>query len=180
MQTLFVLAWITRSVVLYFRFSLSHSLVRLFLTMIFVQLDMKTNLISLNKCSLWPYSVDCLSSCFRSCESGRYIVKVPKSNDGVILLWILPNQLISSTTTFAMSMTHIDLQYYRRRRVLIALSNEQLMTEWKRDFAVNTLLVTRSCLEQLSRTIEQTTNIFPHQNDARDRFQSLTIDCYHK
>ena len=116
-------------------------------------LDPKTNLVSLNKCSLLPYSTDFLSSCFRHCEPGRYIVKVPKSNEGVFLLWVLPNQIMSGRIDLLSTNPSTELQFHRKRKILlgsVTSPDHPMLAEWKRDFSVVTLLVNRVCLEHLA------------------------------
>ncbi|CAF2767683.1 unnamed protein product [Rotaria sp. Silwood2] len=115
--------------------------------------DSQNNLLSFNKCSLLPFSNDYLSTCFRHCEPGRYIIKVPKSNDSIFLVWILPNQILSANAIIDSSKNSTQLDFYRMRKVLftnVTSSDNQIFTEWKRDFSVTTLLVNRFRLDYLS------------------------------
>lgn len=144
----------------------------------FLVLDLQTNLVSLNKCSLLPFSTDYLASAFHHCESGRYIVKVPKLNESIFLVWILPNQIISGDVISDSSTPSNQLNFHRTRKLLFAhvtSAEHQLFTDWKRDFSVNTLLVNQSCLDHLARAFERELNKFPHAFNSKETFQSLTI-----
>ena len=133
---------------------------------------------SLNKCSLAPFSIDYLASSFRHHEPGRYIVKVPKGSESIYLVWILPNQILSGDATMDSSIPSTQLTFHRTRKLLFAhvtSAEHQLFTEWKRDFSVNTLLVNQSCLDYLTRAFDQELNKFPHAFNSKETFQSLTI-----
>ena len=137
-----------------------------------------SNLISLNKCSLLPYATDYLSSMFRHHEPGRYIIKIPKGNDSIYLVWILPNQMLSGDISVDGSIQSSAMNFRRTRKILfthVTSIEQKLFVEWKRDFSVNTLLVNSSSLEHLSRVFEQELNTFPHAFNSQEMFQSLTI-----
>ncbi|CAF2647726.1 unnamed protein product [Rotaria sp. Silwood2] len=142
--------------------------------------DSQNNLLSFNKCSLLPFSNDYLSTCFRHCEPGRYIIKVPKSNDSIFLVWILPNQILSANAIIDSSKNSTQLDFYRMRKVLftnVTSSDNQIFTEWKRDFSVTTLLVNRFCLDHLSIAFKQAIENFPNVFNSKESFQSVTIFC---
>ncbi|CAF1083449.1 unnamed protein product [Rotaria sordida] len=142
--------------------------------------DTQKNLVSFNKCSLLPFSNDYLSTCFRHCEPGRYIIKVPKSNDSMFLVWILPNQILSGNAIIDSSKNSTQLDFYRMRKVLfthVTSSDNQIFNEWKRDFSVTTLLVNHFCLDHLSIAFKQTIETFPNTFNSKEPFQSVTISC---
>ncbi|CAF3326110.1 unnamed protein product [Rotaria socialis] len=142
--------------------------------------DPQNNLVSFNKSSLLPFSNDYLSTCFRHYEPGRYIVKVPKSNDSLFLVWILPNQLLSTDIFIDAPINSVQLDFSRMRKILFAhvtSSDEKMFTEWKRDFSVTTLLVNRFCLEHLSTAFQRAIRKFPNAFNSKETFQSVTISC---
>ncbi|CAF1417819.1 unnamed protein product [Rotaria sp. Silwood1] len=142
--------------------------------------DPQNNLVSFNKCSLLPFANNYLSTCFHHCEPGRYIIKVPKSNDSIFLVWILPNQILSANTMIDSSKNSTQLDFYRMRKVLfthVTSSDNQIFTEWKRDFSVTTLLVNRLCLDHLAIAFKQAIEKFPNVFNSNESFQSVTISC---
>lgn len=143
-------------------------------------LDPQKNLMSFNKCSILPFSNDYLSSCFQHYESGRYIVKVPKYNDSIFLIWILPNQLISSNLSLDLSNKTTQLEFYPMRKILYAhvtSVDNKTFNDWKRDFSVTTILVNRFCLDHLLTAFQQAIEKFPNTFNSNEIFQSLTICC---
>lgn len=146
--------------------------------MYFLYLDSQRDLISFDKYVLFPFSNDYLSSCFRHQEPGRYIVKVPKVNDSVFLVWILPNQLLSAGTSIKSSNGSTQLNFQQKRKVLfshITSADNKLFADWKRDFSVTTLLISRLCLDHLSAAFKQELENFPNLFNSKETFQSLTI-----
>ncbi|CAF1209243.1 unnamed protein product [Adineta steineri] len=140
--------------------------------------DVQKNLISFDKCSLIPFSNDYLLSCFHHHEPGRYIVKVPKFNDSILLVWILPNEILSADTSISSINESTQLIFHRKRKVLfthITSSDNNIFNEWKRDFSVTTLLVNRLCLDHLSTAFQQELQKFPNVFNKQESFQSLTI-----
>ncbi|CAF2842129.1 unnamed protein product [Rotaria sp. Silwood2] len=66
------------------------------------------------------------------------------------------------------------------RKVLftnVTSSDNQIFTEWKRDFSVTTLLVNRFCLDHLSIAFKQAIENFPNVFNSKESFQSVTIFC---
>lgn len=57
----------------------------------------------------------------------------------------------------------------------ITSSNDKILTDWKRDFSVTTLLVNRLCLDYLSTTFQKELEKFPNIFNNKESFQSLTI-----
>jgi len=140
--------------------------------------DAQTNLVSFDKSLLLPFSNDYLSSCFHHYEPGRYIVKVPKSNDSIFLVWILPNQILSANASINSSNESTQLDFHRMQKVLfthVTSSDNKIFTEWKRDFSVTTLLVNQSCLAHLSTAFKQEIEKFPNIFNTKEPFQSLTV-----
>ncbi|CAF1101640.1 unnamed protein product [Adineta ricciae] len=140
--------------------------------------DSQTDLVSFDKYALYPFSNDYLSACFRHQEPGRYIVKVPKVNDSVFLVWILPNRLLSAGTSIKSNNGSIQLNFQQKRKILfshITSADDKLFADWKRDFSVTTLLISRLCLNHLSATFKQELEHFPNIFNSKETFQSLTI-----
>ncbi|UJR09224.1 hypothetical protein I4U23_013471 [Adineta vaga] len=140
--------------------------------------DIQKNLISFDKYALLPFSNDYISSCFRHQEPGRYIVKVPKVNDSVFLVWILPNQIISANVSVKSINSSTQLDFQRKRKILfshITSADDKTFVDWKRDFSVTTLLINRLCLNHLSTTFKQELEKFPNIFNPKETFQSLTI-----
>lgn len=138
----------------------------------------KNDLISFDKCSFLPFVNEYLSSCFHNHEPGRYIIKVAKSNDSIYLVWILPNEILAGDASLDDSTSTARLNFRRMRKILFAHVNsidDKNYSEWKRDFSVTTLLVNRTCLEQLSIAFANELKTFPNSFSSNETFQTLTI-----